>query len=225
VKISGKVVLSFGLFFAAFVPTTTSSELPTPLAGVVLDQAGAVILGASVRLFSLQRVRETETDDIMGRFAFGDLLSGTYDLQVAHTGFKTRTVEGIQVTDRVIKQVSIALQVENPPCDLKPTVSYERRSANVNLKGSVNRLFDGPLKKARLTLTSSESGQIHVATSNDKGEFQLSDLEPGKYALRAAHDGYWDGEVIDLRVARENLTSLSPVYISRKNDHRKIICQ
>jgi len=169
-------VLSFGLFFAAFVPTTTSSELPTRLAGVVLDQAGAVILGASVRLFSLQRVRETETDD-MGGFAFGDLLSGTYDLQVAHTGFKTRTVEIIQVTDRVIKQVSITLQVENSPCDLKPTVSYERRSANVNLKGSVNGLFDGPLKKARLTLTSSESGQIHVATSNDKGEFQLSDLE------------------------------------------------
>jgi hypothetical protein len=224
VKISGKVVLSFGLFFAAFVPTTTSSELPTRLAGVVLDQAGAVILGASVRLFSLQRVRETKTDD-MGRFAFGDLLSGTYDLQVAHTGFKTRTVEIIQVTDRVIKQVSITLQVENPPCDLKPTVSYERRSANVNLKGSVNGLFDGPLKKARLTLTSSESGQIHVATSNDKGEFQLSDLEPGKYALRAAHDGYGDGEVIDLRIARENLTNLSPVYISRKNDHRKIICQ
>ena len=108
---------------------------------------------------------------------------------------------------------------------MKPTVSFERKSGKVNLNGSVNELFDGPLKKVRLTLTSLESGQIHVATSNDKGEFQLSDLEPGKYALRAAHDGYWDGEVTDLRITRENLTNLSPVYISRKDEHRVIICQ
>ena len=206
------------------MPTTTSSELPTRLAGVVLDQAGGVILNASVRLFSLQRVLETKTDE-MGRFAIGDLLSGSYDLQVAHPGFKTRTVEIIQVMDRVVQEVSITLQVQSLTCDIKPTVSYERRSADVNLKGSVNRLFDGPLKKARLTLTSLESGQIHVARSDEKGEFQLSDLEPGKYTLRATHDGYWDGETIDLRVARENLTNLSPVYISRKDDHRKFICQ
>ena len=127
--------------------------------------------------------------------------------------------------DKVIQEVSITLQVQSLTCDIKPTVFYERRSANVNLKGSVNRLFDGPLKKARLTVTSLESGQIHVARSNDKGEFQLSDLEPGKYTLRASHDGYWDGEIIDLRVARENLTNLSPVHIFRKNDHRKFICQ
>jgi Carboxypeptidase regulatory-like domain len=224
VKIPGKTLLSFGLLFAAFVPTTASSELPTRFAGVVLDQGGGVILDASVTLFSLQRVLETKTDD-MGRFAFGDLLSGMYDLQIAHPGFKTRTVEIIQVMDRVVQDVSITLQVQSLTCDIKPTVSYERRSANVNLKGSVNRLFDGPLKKARLTLTSLESGQIHVARSNDKGEFQLSELEPGRYTLRATHDGYWDGEIIDLRVARENLTNLSPVYISRKDDHRKFICQ
>lgn len=219
-KIPGKTVLSFGLLFAAFVPITTSSELPTRLAGVVLDQSGGVIPTASVTLFSLQRVRETETDDT-GRFAFGDLLSGAYDLQVAHPGFKTRTVEIIQGMDRVIQEVSITLQLQSLTCDTKPTVSYERRSANVNLKGSVNGLFDGPVKRARLTLTSLESGQIHVARSNDKGEFQLSDLEPGKYTLRAAHDGYWDSEIIDLRVAHENLTNLSPVYISRKTTTEK----
>jgi hypothetical protein len=223
VKIARKVVLSFGLFFAACVPATPS-EPAARLTGVVLDQTGAVILGASVKLFSLERVRETKTDDT-GRFAFGDLLSDSYDLQVEHPGFKTRTVESIQVTGRVVQQVAITLQVENPTCDMRPTVSFERRSGKVNLKGSVDDLFDGPLKNARLTLTSSESGQIYVTASNDRGEFQLNNLEPGKYALRAAHDGYSDGEVIDLRVARENLTNLSPVYISRKDEHRVIICQ
>jgi Carboxypeptidase regulatory-like domain len=223
VKIARKVAFSFGLFFSACVPTTPS-EPATRLAGVVLDQAGAVILDASVKLFSLERVRETKTDD-RGRFAFSDLLSSSYDLQVERPGFKTRTVESIQVTDRVIQQVAITLQIANPTCDMKPTVSFERRSGKVNLKGSVNDAFDGPLKNASLTLTSSESGQIYVATSNDKGEFQLTDLAPGKYALRAAHDGYWDGEVTDLRITRENLTNLSPVYISRKDEHRIIICQ
>jgi Carboxypeptidase regulatory-like domain len=223
VKIARKVAFFFGFFFAVCVPTTPS-EPATRLEGVVLDQAGGVIPAASVKLFSLERVRETKTDD-MGRFEFADLLPGNYDLQVEHPGFMIGTVEGIQVTDKVIRQFSITLQVGNATCDLKPTVSFERRSDKANLKGSVNDFWDGPLKNARLTLISSESGQIHVTTSNDKGEFQLIDLEPGKYALRAAHDGYWDGSVTDLRITRENLTNLSPVYIFRKDEHRIIICQ
>lgn len=207
----------------AVVPATPS-EHATRLEGVVLDQPGGVISGASVRLFSLERIRETKTDD-RGRFEFADIPSGSYDLQVEHPGFKTGTVESIQVTDRVIQQFSITLQIVNPTCDFKPTVNFGSRPDKVNLKGSVNDVWHGPLKDARLTLTSSESGLIHVTSSNDKGEFQFIDLEPGKYALRVTHDGYWDGSATDVRIARENLTVLGPISILRKNEHQTIICQ
>jgi hypothetical protein len=51
------------------------------------------------------------------------------------------------------------------------------------------------------------AGHFHVARSNDRGEFQFIDLEPGKYVLRAAHADYMDGVGTGLRITRENLTN------------------
>ena len=213
----------FSLFLAACEPVTPSAAA-TRLDGVVLDQAGSVVSGASVRLFSLEKVRETKTDD-MGRFEFPDLAPGSYDLQVERLGFKTRNVESIQIADKGIQQLPVTLQVDNPTCEFKPTISFEERSGEANLKGSVNDFSDGPLKNVEVTLTSLESGQIHVTTSNDKGAFQFVGLPPGKYALRFAHGGYSEGSVAGVRIARENLTNLSPMYIFRKKWHGVIVCQ
>jgi len=43
--------------------------------------------------------------------------------------------------------------------------------------------------------------------------------------LKVTHRGYWDGSATDLRIARENLTVLSPISILRKNESQIIICQ
>lgn len=221
-SVARKVVL-FSLFLAACRPATPS-EAATRLAGVVLDQAGAVVSGASAKLFSLEKVRETRTDE-MGRFEFVDLTPGTYDLQVERLGFKTRNLEGIKVTGEAIQQLPVTLEVEITTCVTKPTISFEKRSGKANLIGSVNDIFDGPLRNVRVTLTSSESGQTHVTTSNDKGAYEFIGMEPGKYVLRFAHGGYSDGSVLGVRIARENLTSLGPMYLVQKNEHRMIFCQ
>jgi Carboxypeptidase regulatory-like domain len=223
VKIARNLVFLLSFLFPVCAPTTPTGP-GARIEGAVLDQACADISGALVKLFSLERVLETRTDD-KGRFEFSALSPGSYDLQVELQGFETGTVANVQIADNVIRQLSIALQIENPTCNMRPTVSFERRPDKPNLKGSVSDLFDGPLKNAKLTIKSSESGQIHVASSNDSGEFQFIDLEPGKYVLTAAHGDYLDGLGTDLRITRENLTNLSPIYLVRKHEYRRLACQ
>lgn len=122
VKIARKLGFFFGFFFAVCIPATPS-EAATRLEGVVLDKPGGVISGAIVKLFSLEKIRETQTDG-GGRFEFADLLPASYDLQVEHPGFKTGTLESIQVTDKAVRQVSITLQIVNPTCDFNTAVSF-----------------------------------------------------------------------------------------------------
>jgi hypothetical protein len=212
-KIARKHVCFFFSFALAVCVPTAPGQSASRLQGVVLDQSGAVVPDALVKLSSLDGLRETKTDE-SGRFEFADLPSGSYDLQSEHRGFKTGTVESIQVTDKVIQRISITLQIGFPTCEAQPTVSYGKRSDNGNLMGSVNGTT---VKSAKLTLTSRESGRIYLTTSNEKGEFQFIDVEPGRYTLRVASDGYTDRSGIDFWVMRENLTKISPIYMSPKD--------
>jgi Carboxypeptidase regulatory-like domain len=223
VTFAPKLAFSVGLFLALWVQVA-SSDPAARIEGVVVDRAGAAVSDAVLRLFSLERVRETRTD-ANGGFDFTDLPPGSYDLEVDHPGFKTKILERIQIADKVPQEFSITLQILNPGCDFKTAVSFKSRSDSASLRGIVNDVFHGPLNNATLTLTSSDSGKVHVTTSNDKGEFQLIDMEPGKYSLKVTHCGYWDGSATNLRIARENLTVLGPISILRKNEHQMIICQ
>lgn len=224
-KVVRKFVFFSGVFFVLWALCLRGTPMPgTRLEGTVADKAGAAIPAAFVKLFSLDRVRETKADD-SGRFEFADVPAGGYDLQVDSPGFKTRTVEGIQVSDKGVGPFSISLEIANGECGRKPTVSFEERSDKANLKGSVIDLEGGPMKGAKLTLKFSESRQARVATSDQRGEFQFFGLQPGKYALGAAYAHYWGSEVADLRITRENLTTLSPIYLFRKDPHKTIVCQ
>lgn len=222
-RIPLKFAFVFVLFLAACMPESSAAP-DTRIDGVVMDPAGGTVPGASLRLFSLERIRETKTGTD-GRFDFASLPPGSYDLEVDTPGFKTKILEHIQVAENAAQQFSIALQLLNPGCDFRTAVSFENRSDSASLKGSVNDVRQVPLRNATLTLISSDSGQVHVTASNDKGKFQFIDLEPGKYSLRVTSRGYWDGSAAGLRIARENLTVVSPISMSRKNEHQIIICQ
>jgi TonB family protein len=60
------------------------------IAGMVTDQTGATIPGATVTLTSaVSAAKRSATTDPMGRFAFPNLAAGAHDITVTLTGFKT----------------------------------------------------------------------------------------------------------------------------------------
>lgn len=74
----------------------TSSQLTGSIIGTVVDQGGAVAVGAQVRL---TRPDEPRTQQISsgdnGQFSFSDLPPGPFQLTITAPGFETRTFTGL----------------------------------------------------------------------------------------------------------------------------------
>ena len=62
------------------------------ISGVVVDAVGGVIPGATVTLRAGQRVERTTVTDARGEFRFERVSAGSYEIDVALTGFSTLTV-------------------------------------------------------------------------------------------------------------------------------------
>jgi hypothetical protein len=74
-----------------FVPGMRS-QTATTVQGKVLDQSGANIPGATVTVFSDDRVLTTKTDDLDGSFIVSGLGAPARFLDVAATGFSSASV-------------------------------------------------------------------------------------------------------------------------------------
>jgi hypothetical protein len=82
-------------------PVSASSSAPGSVSGTVVDQSGAVVVGADVRL-SAQRGKDTDQssgqtmrtgDD--GEFMFSNIAPGPFQLTVTSAGFSTKTISGL----------------------------------------------------------------------------------------------------------------------------------
>jgi Carboxypeptidase regulatory-like domain len=238
-RVSGLLLGACTLFISA-----TYGQSSTRIEGKVLDQTGAPIWNATVTLFSDDRVRTTKVDDD-GKFVFVGLTAPTHYLEASSSGFLSAS---ISVTDKTSGPVSVVLRVGEsngqclPIADSYPRASYEERSGNAQLAGKVVEFSGPPLASATLTLRRAEfvpllvDGQDVYPTppmrkrqfsyafaadtiSNEKGEFQFTDLEPGWYSLEVAHDGH-NGGSTKFWIARENLTRPAEINLLRNDAPR-----
>jgi hypothetical protein len=194
------------------------------VSGVVVDQTGAVITGASVSLLSLDRVREAITDE-SGQFEFSDLPLGSHDVRATHQWFKPESIEGVHLGGGEVQKLSITLQLGSAGCNFVSTANYEKRTGRVDLIGAVADHWDGPVDHATVTATSLGSARRHVVTTGKNGGFQFAGLERGKYILKVSHERYIEQPGINFWITRANLTMLTPIYILQKNEQRVIICE
>jgi TonB family protein len=102
---------------------------PATLSGVVYDPTGAVLPAVTLTLQDAQQVPRTTSTDAAGRFAFGGIPAGTYDLRLTIPGFDSLRQQLTLVTERDWTQV-VTMQVGT----LQETVTVtERRPASARV--------------------------------------------------------------------------------------------
>jgi hypothetical protein len=187
-----------------FFPTHIAfSQSAYTIRGQVLDETGGWVPGASVRLYSAQRVLNLRADGD-GRFEFTNLVKGNYELMGSSAGFIQGTVD-FEIAEKAPEPFLIILHVgtgarctvvslEEQSAEVVGPVgvdlSYEKRSGKSDLEGVVRDELGSRLSNVTLKLV--RIGASHETTSNDKGEFSYAGLEPGKYILYSPLAGYWD---------------------------------
>jgi len=106
------VALIFGVGLLSTSPSRAAQVLYGSVVGSVVDESGAVVPGATVRITNLGtgETRETVTNDA-GIFSFPDLPSSTYDIAISKQGFKTSTTRGVVVSVDKVARVNASLQI------------------------------------------------------------------------------------------------------------------
>lgn len=222
-KIGG---LCLFMFFVAF-PSCEYGQSTAQIKGVIRGPQNAVMAGITVNLLSVERVRTTKTDE-SGKFEFTELPLNSFELQVKQAaGIKPVPVQEISFSEPSTRQFSIVLQLVAPECFPKIEPGYENRIGRTNLSGKIAKFSSSntPLNNGRITATHIETGTTRVVNSNEKGDFEFVNLEPGKYTLKVSHQGYSGLAGIDFWITAENLTRLPTLYMFGKNDHSVILCQ
>ncbi len=86
------------LMMAANPSSSLGQVLYGSLLGRITDAAGAIMPGAKINVTNKSTGQQRETvSDESGAFAFRDLQVGTYDIQIAQSGFKSYTKSGVTV--------------------------------------------------------------------------------------------------------------------------------
>ncbi|MGB7133433.1 MAG: carboxypeptidase regulatory-like domain-containing protein, partial [Candidatus Sulfotelmatobacter sp.] len=186
------------------VPASASASGKASVHGTVTDQNQALVVGATVDLTSGNGpTKEAGTND-KGEYSFTGLDAGTYTVTVAAPKFELRTLDHISVTagqDLTIdtelvpasgtqagsgQMLGPAIPVA-PPAPL-PTLAgaapdvQRPTDGKAFIHGAVTDQTQAVVVGATVNLTSTAGFKKEIRT-NSKGEYLLSGLEPGTYAV------------------------------------------
>jgi hypothetical protein len=200
-------LLAFGLSADAH------GQFGTAVYGRITDQQGAAIPEATVSLYTPELVFQTESDED-GKFEIRDVGTGTFDLEARARGFRPKLIEGLQVTANGGERVSIELSIAYVPehCGVFHTVSYTKATpGKTHLSGVVGEGSGAsPIADSEVWVRKAgQTDSVAATRTNEKGEFEFGDLEPGRYTLGASRSGYETINTQTFWVTRENQTRIS----------------
>jgi len=180
-KIAGILVVLWAL--AAFASITGT------ISGIIMDPAGAVISGATVKATNVQTgVQRTLTTDAKGFYSFVGLPIGTYNIAVHHTGFKDFQVTGITVDANSSLTVDAKLQVGTVQQEVSVTgnaVQVETVNTQMGEVITGTSMTSIPLNGRSFTdLLALQPGVVPQSTGEYGAGFNPSgDLNPGNLSV------------------------------------------
>jgi 5-hydroxyisourate hydrolase-like protein (transthyretin family) len=195
----------------------------TSLSGVVTDKAGAPMSNALIVLYSAER--DWRTNSVDGRFSFNDVPEGRYALETTRRGFQTLVLEELQISSSAT-QITLKMDVCNsdcgPGCEPR-TISYENSGTGGAVRGVVDASLGAPLAGVSVELNAPQSNEaLPAAVTNDKGEFEIHGLNPGKYELRASFPAYSSAALTGVRVLSQRI---AVVRITMHPAGESMVCQ
>lgn len=142
------------------------------LQGVVGDQQGAVVVGATVTLTNLDTNHgQQTTTGTSGVYTFSSLAPGHYSITVEKQGFAKKILADVQVAAEQIQSINISIEVGQV-------------SQTVTVAGSSTPLIDTETGQISGTLTNRE---VQDLPSFGRDPFQLLRLAPGVFG-DGSHD-------------------------------------
>src|SRR5262252_10387609 len=91
------MLIAAGIFLLTYLGQAVATQQSGEISGVVTDEFANVIAGATIHLYSLDRVLQTKSD-ATGHFRLSNVPVGTYELEVTNGSFKTKTIDQVKVS-------------------------------------------------------------------------------------------------------------------------------
>jgi Carboxypeptidase regulatory-like domain len=209
------------------VGTSVWGQNKANFSGSITDPASAPVAKVSVTLSSLDRVLQAESD-AHGQFRFPSVSPAVYKLELSAPGFLKQTLP-INLSDGDSRSLTIVLKVGSMPdmnyCGSHPSVRYESAEFDGRqLAGIVREYYDvKPVAKAKIALfREGEKQPILKCRSDQTGQFKLNDPPAGRYTLRISRQGYWEADLKEFLIPRENSVFVNFPLLKR---NRIVVCQ
>lgn len=150
----------------------TVTEAPSDsgtVEGFVIDDAGAIMVGAAVLIESEGKQSAT---DAAGHYGF-TLAPGTYVVNASARGYENAS-EDVTVETSEVSWLNFTLEATTG-------------SISVNVTDATG---GSPIEGAMITV--SKDSYTKTVYSNDQGHYELTNLDPGSYTVEVSADGYQD---------------------------------
>ena len=176
---------------------------PGSLSGTVVDQSGAVVTGARVRLTGADQADAARTQEALsgdnGQFSFSTVAPGAFQLTITSAGFATATFSGVLRSGHTFLVGQIALAVAANVTDVQVALS-QTEVAEEQVKDEEKQRVFGVIPNFYVTydphpvsLSPKQKFELAWRTTVDPVTFAIVGGIAGIQQAQNAFDGYGQG--------------------------------